>query len=140
MKGKKIPTMVLGALALAALLGVFWSQLSDAPSEATLPEGHTPEEIPVKGVPTMVDLGADECLPCKMMKPVMEKVEKKYRGKAAVVFIDVWKNKAPAKRFGVRAIPTQIFFDEKGEEVYRHQGFMSEEDIDKVFQKMGVSS
>ena len=95
-------------------------------------------DIPVQGMPTMVDLGANECIPCKMMVPVMKKVEKKYEGKAAIVFIDVWKNKEAAKRFGVRAIPTQIFFDEDGKEVHRHQGFMSEADIDRVFKKMGV--
>ncbi len=95
-------------------------------------------DIPVKGTPTMVDLGANECVPCKMMVPVMEKVEKKYQGKAAIVFIDVWKDKEPAKRFGIRAIPTQIFFDKDGKEVHRHEGFMSEADIDRVFRQMGV--
>ena len=96
-------------------------------------------DVPVNGMVTMVDLGADKCIPCKMMAPVIEKVEKKYNGKAAVVFIDVWKNKAPAKRFGIRAIPTQIFFDKDGRELYRHVGFMSEEEIDQVFSKMGVN-
>ena len=87
----------------------------------------------------MVDLGANECIPCKMMVPVIEKVEKKYQGKAAIVFIDVWKNKEPAQRFGIRAIPTQIFFDKNGREIHRHVGFMSEEEIDQVFKKMGVN-
>ena len=96
-------------------------------------------KVPVKGIVTMIDLGAKKCIPCKMMVPVMEKVEKKYRDKAAIIFIDVWKNRAPAERFGIRAIPTQIFFDKEGREVYRHEGFMSEAEIDKVFQKMGVS-
>jgi len=94
--------------------------------------------IPVKGMVTMIDLGANECIPCKMMVPVLEKVEKKYRGKAAIIFIDVWKNKEPAKRFGIRAIPTQIFFDSEGKEIYRHVGFMSEAEIDQIFKKMGV--
>ena len=58
---------------------------------------------------------------------------------AAIVFIDVWKNKEPAKRFGIRAIPTQIFFDKEGKGVYRHEGFMGEADIDQVFGIMGVS-
>ena len=98
-----------------------------------------PVEVPVKGMVTMVDLGANECIPCKMMVPVMEKVKKKYQGKAVIVFIDVWKNKEPAKRFGIRAIPTQIFFDKEGKEVFRHEGFMGEAEIDRVFKKMGVS-
>ncbi|MBN1847625.1 MAG: thioredoxin fold domain-containing protein [Deltaproteobacteria bacterium] len=121
------------------IIGVFWSPFSQTPSEATSAQTPVSGEIPVKGMPTMVDLGANECVPCKMMVPVMEKVEKKYHGKAAIIFIDVWKDKAPAQRFGIRAIPTQIFFNKDGKEVYRHEGFMSEADIDRVFNKMGVS-
>jgi len=107
--------------------------------EPVAPPSQQAVDIPVKGTPTMVDLGANECVPCKMMVPVLEKVEKKYQGKAAIVFIDVWKDKEPAKQFGIRAIPTQIFFDKDGKEVHRHEGFMSEADIDRVFKQMGVS-
>ena len=95
--------------------------------------------VPVKGMVTMVDLGAGSCIPCKMMTPIITKLEKAYQGKAAIVFIDVWKDKEPAKRFGIRAIPTQIFFDKSGKEVYRHTGFMGEADIVSQLKKMGVS-
>jgi len=95
-------------------------------------------EVPVKGMVTLVDLGAGECIPCKMMAPILVKMEKRYAGKAAVVFLDVWKDDAPARRFGIRTIPTQIFFDKKGKEVYRHEGFLSEEEIVRRFNDMGV--
>ena len=95
-------------------------------------------ELPVKGVVTMIDLGAEKCVPCKMMAPIMAKLEKAYAGRAAIVFIDVWKNEEQAGRFGIRAIPTQVFFNEKGKEVYRHVGFMSEEDIAAQLEIMGV--
>ena len=108
-------------------------------AETSTKEAPNTEYVPIKGMVTMLDLGAKKCIPCKMMIPVLEKVEKKYHGKAAIVFIDVWKNKEPAKRFGIRVIPTQIFFDKEGSEVYRHEGFMSETEIDQVFKKMGVS-
>jgi thioredoxin 1 len=71
------------------------------------------KEVPVKGMVNLVDLGADTCLPCKMMAPILEKLEKVYRGKAAIIFIDVSKFPDQAKRFGIRVIPTQIFFDKK---------------------------
>ena len=74
-----------------------------------------PPEAPVKGMVTMVDLGAKACIPCKMMAPILEKLEKEYAGRAAVIFFDVWKDDAPARRFGIRTIPTQIFFDKKGQ-------------------------
>ncbi len=95
-------------------------------------------KVPAKGMVTMIDLGATQCIPCKMMAPIMEKMEKVYRGKAAIVFIDVWENRGQAGRFGIRLIPTQIFFDPKGKEVYRHVGFMSEEAIVAQLKKMGV--
>jgi thioredoxin 1 len=95
-------------------------------------------DVPVKGTVTMVDLGAKKCIPCKMMAPILEKLEKEYAAKAAVVFFDVWEDPAPAKRFGIRTIPTQIFFDKEGKEVYRHEGFLSEEEIVRRFRAMGV--
>lgn len=95
-------------------------------------------EVPVKGMVTMIDLGAKTCIPCKMMAPILAKLEKEYAGKAAVVFFDVREDPAPAKHFGIRAIPTQIFFDKTGKEVYRHEGFLGEEEIVRRFKDMGV--
>ncbi|MDY6973999.1 MAG: thioredoxin family protein, partial [Thermodesulfobacteriota bacterium] len=79
-------------------------------------------KVPVQGMVTMIDLGAKKCIPCKIMAPILEKMERVYRSKAAVVFIDVWENREQAKRFGIQAIPTQIFFDSEGKEVHRHVG------------------
>ncbi|MFH1489763.1 MAG: thioredoxin domain-containing protein [Pseudomonadota bacterium] len=136
---KKIQIAALGLIVLIAAVGALRSQFSGKPAETSARESNEAINVPVKGMATMVDLGANECIPCKMMVPVMEKVEKKYQGKAAIIFIDVWKNKEPAKRFGIRAIPTQIFFDKEGKEVFRHEGFMGEDAIDRVFQKMGIT-
>jgi thioredoxin 1 len=95
-------------------------------------------KVPVKGMVTLIDLGATKCIPCKMMAPIMEKMEKVYRGKAAIVFIDVWENQGQAGRFRISSIPTQIFFDAEGKEVYRHVGFMGEEAIVAQLKKMRV--
>lgn len=95
--------------------------------------------VPVKGMVTMIDLGATECIPCKMMAPILDKLKKTYDGRAAIVFIDVWQDQSQAKKYGLRAIPTQIFFDENGREVTRHIGFMSEEAIVDQLKKMGVN-
>ncbi len=95
-------------------------------------------DLPVKGMVTMIDLGATECVPCKMMAPILEKLEAAYRDRAVIAFIDVWKHRDQAPRFGIRAIPTQVFFDPDGKEVYRHQGFMSEAAIVEQLTRMGV--
>jgi len=94
---------------------------------------------PIKGMVTMIDLGATECVPCKMMAPILVKLKKVYEGKAAIIFIDVWKNNDPARQYGIRAIPTQIFFDAGGREVHRHIGFMSEKEIVEQLTRMGVN-
>jgi len=102
-------------------------------------EPGTPPEVPAKNMVTMVDLGAKSCVPCKMMAPILEKLEKDYKDRAAIVFIDVWKDPEQAKQYGVRVIPTQIFYDRQGKEVLRHTGFMSEEAIVTQLKKMGVN-
>lgn len=96
------------------------------------------QEIPVKDMVTMVDLGAGKCIPCKMMAPILEKLQKEYAGRAAIVFIDVWEDGSQSKRFGIRSIPTQIFFDKNGKEIYRHEGFLAEEGIVAKLKEMGV--
>lgn len=101
------------------------------------PAGRVPE-VPVKGMVTMVDLGAKKCIPCKMMAPILEELEKEYQGRAAIVFIDVWVDAFQGKRFGIRTIPTQIFYDREGKEVLRHEGFMDKKTIVAELQKLGV--
>jgi thioredoxin 1 len=106
---------------------------------ATGAAGEPAKIVPVPGMVTIVDLGATRCIPCKMMAPILQKLEKRYAGKAAIVFLDVWVDPKPAQRFGIRTIPTQVFFNKQGEEVYRHEGFMNEEAIVAVLRKLGVN-
>jgi thioredoxin 1 len=87
----------------------------------------------------MVDLGAHSCIPCKMMAPILEELQEEYKNKAAIVFIDLEKHPQEAKKFRLKTIPTQIFFDKHGEEVYRHQGFMGKKSIVEKLQSLGVS-
>jgi thioredoxin 1 len=91
---------------------------------------------PVK-LPRLVDLGADKCIPCKMMIPVLEQLTNEYKGKLQVIFYDVWKNPAYAKQFGVEVIPTQVFLDPDGKELFRHQGYFSKEDILAKWKQLG---
>lgn len=95
-------------------------------------------EVPARDMVTMVDIGAKECIPCKMMAPILESLEKEYEGRAAIIFIDVWKNREEGKRFGIRSIPTQIFYDKAGKEVYRHEGFLDKNSIMAKLEQLGV--
>lgn len=91
-----------------------------------------------KRLPKLLDLGADMCVPCRMMAPILEELSKEYKGKLVVEFIDVWKNPEAARKYGIRVIPTQIFFDEKGEEFFRHEGYYSKDDILRKFRDQGI--
>lgn len=95
-------------------------------------------QVPVPGMVTMVDLGAKKCVPCKMMAPILEELKTEYTDRAAIIFIDVWVNPEAGRKFGIRAIPTQIFFDAEGKEVGRHEGFLSKAGIVKELQNLGV--
>lgn len=93
---------------------------------------------PAKQLPKLLDLGATKCVPCKMMVPVLDELKKEYKGQLDVQFIDVWKNPDSAKKYKVQSIPTQIFFNAKGKEVYRHVGYFPKDDIIKAFNDHGV--
>ncbi len=98
-----------------------------------------PAPVPVPDTVTMVDLGATACIPCKMMAPIIEELASEYRGKAAIIFIDVWQNPDEAKKFKVSMIPTQIFFDRSGNEIYRHSGFLDKKTIMAQLAQMGIA-
>jgi thioredoxin 1 len=81
------------------------------------------------GKPSVIDLGARTCIPCRKMAPILEGLQQELKGKVNVLFVDVWENKAAADKFRVQMIPTQIFLNAKGKEVKRHIGFMDKSEI-----------
>lgn len=103
-----------------------------------LGDSGNPKAYPRMGRISLVELGADFCAPCRVMKPVLVKLEKAYRGKADIVQIDVVEHRSAMSQFGVRAIPTLIFFDEDGKEVKRHLGIMEEAAIIRQLEQMGI--
>ncbi|MCX6151134.1 MAG: thioredoxin family protein [Ignavibacteriales bacterium] len=94
----------------------------------------------VKPIVTFIELGSVNCIPCKMMQPIMKSVEKKYGNQVKVIFYDVWtKEQGPyAEKYGIKLIPTQVFLDENGKEFHRHEGFYPEKEIDKLLLGKGV--
>jgi thioredoxin 1 len=91
------------------------------------------------GRPRLVDLGADKCIPCKMMAPILAELTKEYAGQLDVVFIDVWKKPAEGKAYAIQVIPTQIFYDATGKERFRHEGFMAKKDILAKWRELGFA-
>ncbi|GMV91921.1 MAG: hypothetical protein AMXMBFR82_16990 [Candidatus Hydrogenedentota bacterium] len=114
---------------------------ADAESQAPAAAEPTPDAEPLEKpapLPKLVDLGADKCVPCKAMAPVLEELKTEYAGTFEVQFIDVWKNPNAGQQYGIRTIPTQIFYDAEGKELVRHEGFISKESILTVWKELGV--
>ncbi len=137
----KTKTIILAVVAVAAA-AVVWGLLQadtafDSDSRPASQE--IQGKSPAPGKVTMLDLGANQCIPCKMMAPILEELKKAYEGRAAIIFIDVWENREMAKKYSIRAIPTQIFFNEEGEEVRRHTGFMDKKTIINNLSDLGVA-
>ena len=97
-------------------------------------------KITTKAKVTFIELGSVNCIPCKMMQPVMKNIEKKYGGQIKVIFYDVWtqEQKPYAEKYGIKLIPTQVFLDKNGKEFHRHEGYYPEAEIDKILQSKGV--
>jgi thioredoxin 1 len=91
-----------------------------------------------KSLPLLIDIGAKQCIPCKMMAPILEDLKKNYSDSVRVEFIDVWENPDAGQKYGIRGIPTQIFYNTSGKELYRHMGFVSKEQIIGVFKELGI--
>lgn len=96
------------------------------------------QAAPTKSLPLLIDIGAKQCIPCKMMAPILEELQRDYSDSVRVEFIDVWENRSAGQKYGIRAIPTQIFYNASGKELYRHMGFMSKEQIIGVFKELGI--
>ncbi|MFH1616141.1 MAG: organomercurial lyase [Planctomycetota bacterium] len=100
---------------------------------------HSQVSPEAQSIPKLVDLGAGKCIPCKMMTPILEELKTEYQGRLNVTFIDVWENPDEAKKYGIKMIPTQIFYDSSGKELFRHEGFFSKEDILAKWKEFGVN-
>lgn len=87
---------------------------------------------------TFLELGSDRCIPCRQMQPIMKEIAASFPEDVLVVFYDVWEDPAPARKYKVQLIPTQIFIDAEGKEFFRHMGLYPKEEILKVLEKMGV--
>jgi thioredoxin 1 len=137
---KRRSAIVTTALVLGGFLILAACQGDDAGSaadDAAVSEAES--SIPMdEPLPMLVDLGKGTCIPCKKMKPILEELTAEYEGKANIKYIDLRDQPEEGRKYGIRLIPTQIFFDAGGNEVFRHEGFMDKETIVAKFREMGV--
>ncbi len=134
-KHVKILVVIGLVLVIGAVLALKQGRINISSQEKT----STAAKPLQNNLPRLVDLGADKCIPCKMMAPILEELRREYEGRLEVTFIDVWKNQDAGRQYGIRLIPTQIFFDASGKELYRHEGFFAKEDILAKWRELGIN-
>ena len=111
------------------------------------------------GLPMIIDFGSDFCAPCIEMKPILQELNKKYRGKVIIKYVDVYEFEKFTKYYPVTILPTQVFIDADGtafapeeldaydmkayvkqatgELVFTtHEGFLSKEEMEKIIEEM----
>jgi thioredoxin 1 len=130
---KKMAWLVVGVIAFAAVMALTGKNRQPCGCRP-LGDGATLQVAR----PRLLDLGATKCIPCKRMAPILEELKEEYAGRMEVDFIDVWENRDAAGRYRIESIPTQIFFDASGKELYRHQGFIAKDDILKKWRELGI--
>jgi thioredoxin 1 len=125
--------VIIGLLAAIAVV-IFAKHIQNKPDR----KGTKLEVAGNSGLPRLVDLGAHKCIPCKMMAPILEELKTEYAGRFKVDFIDVWENPDVGAEYDIRMIPTQIFYDASGKELFRHEGFFSKADILTKWKELGI--
>jgi thioredoxin 1 len=123
---------IFGIAAVITVLAVSWAIAANTPAKPK------PKVTP-KALPRLLDLGATACVPCKMMAKVLDELKVEYKGKLKVDFIDVKKDTAAVKKYKVKLIPLQIFYNAKGKELFRHVGYWPKAEIVKKFKELGIN-
>ncbi|MGN6368215.1 MAG: thioredoxin family protein [Phycisphaerae bacterium] len=123
--------ILLGVIAAAAAAVMLKSHSPPIPAAVTASSAP-------RSLPRLVDLGSHSCMACKRMLPILDELRTGYEGRFQVDFIDVWADPGQSARYRIRLIPTQIFYDAAGKELFRHEGFFPKEDILAKWKEVGV--
>ncbi len=139
-KNIRIIIIALLLIAVGIVIAMKQNGTKDAsPQQSTAQSSENNQASNTKtAMPHLLDLGAGKCVPCRMMKPILEELTREYKDHMRVTFIDVWENPDAGEKYGIRMIPTQIFHDAQGQELFRHEGFYSKEDILAKWNELGI--
>ncbi len=142
----KIAVVVVLIVAIIGVISVKRNQTDKETNGASrqvtneqLPAEYKLENLTGKGTPVLIDIGADTCIPCKLMAPIIDELKEELKGKISVLFLNLNTYPALVKEYKISVMPTQIFYDASGKERFRHEGFFSKEDILSKWKDLGVN-
>jgi thioredoxin 1 len=131
---------------LVALVGlVLVSGIAVAAPAAPAPASPIPALSPAEleaalkaGVPVIVEFGGEHCIPCMGMQPVLRDLQALLGKRGRVVNFWIQSHREVARQHRIMAMPTQVIFDAKGQEVFRHMGFFPRPEFEKVLKVKGI--
>lgn len=116
--------LIIAALFIAVFALVTAKNMMQQKQMAELPD----DGIVGGGQPVLLELGSHGCKPCNAMMPILIDLSRT-QSDFGVAFVDVKAVDGKSKQYGIELIPTQIFFDPAGIELYRHTGFFAKDEI-----------
>lgn len=126
-------------LLILAIPAIFAIGIPELQAQETQPSSSSATATP--HAITLIEFGSVSCIPCKRMQPILQKISETYGDKIHVLFYDLAKpeNQLYAKKLRIRVMPTQIFLDNTQQEIFRHEGYFSEQQIQKVLARHGLA-
>jgi thioredoxin 1 len=137
---KTMTKNVRNGLILAVLFAGIVAAIALREQQEQVIASFSPASVVGQGKPVLLELGSDRCMPCKMMTPVLKELSEQCPGQFTVAFHDVWKDASVGEKYGVSVIPTQIFFDKDGVELFRHEGFFAKDQILAKWKELGIAA
>jgi thioredoxin 1 len=134
-------TTILSVITLVFFAAIFMVACAESSDKKQIKAVADTSKVAVeitKPLPKLIDLGSKSCIPCKKMAPILDSLREEYKGRAEVIFIDTRENRKAAADYKIAFIPTQVFIDTTGKEVFRHVGFYPADSIVMQFKAMGV--
>jgi thioredoxin 1 len=125
--------LILGVLVIAVCGVIAFKSLQNHEAAAGLAD----DTVIGQGKPVLLELGSHSCIPCKKMMPILNELSTQ-QSEFTVSFVDVWQAEGKSEQYGIKSIPTQLFFDKDGKELFRHVGFYPKEDILAKWKEFGI--
>jgi thioredoxin 1 len=130
-------------LLVFALLSLLWicscqSKGANSEDESSYLASIPLERVLGNGKPTLAEFGWRKCIPCKEMRPILEQLDVEYKGKLNVVIVEIPFHEDLTEKYGIKYMPTQIFFDSSGKEIARNVGLLPKAQIITRLEQMGV--
>jgi thioredoxin 1 len=129
-----LAVVLAGAVVAVIVLWRVMPATENSPPGAGVADGSSQAYKPL---PCLVEFSAGDCGPCKLMEPILNELARDYEGRLRIETVDLWKRPTVAEENNIRMYPTQIFYDAMGNELFRHEGFFSRQDILEQWKRLG---